>query len=154
TASPDFSVINVTDTQVSHSEPGRGPLPKTAFEGKTLAHMREFVARVNTSTEADVRDAAFITFNGDLHNGGSPEALRPARVAWTYNDEATVILDALKDLRVPIFLTVGNHDGYVSTGQVPDSVNGMLGYTVDWVFGTEDGSLKATLDAATPKAWP
>jgi len=65
--------VNVTDTQVSVG---------TAFEDKTLAKLREFVARVNASTDPTVRDAAFITFNGDLHNGGSPRSSRrlPSRI--------------------------------------------------------------------------
>lgn len=150
----DYSIINVTDTQVSHSEPNRGPLPQTTFEVKTLAKLKEFVQRVNVSTDAAVRSAAFITFNGDLHNGGSPEALRPARVAWTYNDEANAILDTIKDLNFPIFLTIGNHDGYVSTGQVPDVVNTVLGNVIDWVTGRENGTLQKTVAAAEPKEWP
>jgi hypothetical protein len=152
--SNDYSIINVTDTQVSYSEPGRGPLEKTSFEKTTLGHLKEFVQRVNASTEPDVRNAAFITFNGDLHNGGSPEALRPSRVAWTYNDEAKIILETLKELPVPIFLTAGNHDGYAALGHVPDAINNMLGRVVDWVTGNENGTLKKTVDAAEPKNWP
>ena len=152
--SNDYSIINVTDTQVSHSAPGRGPELKTSFEKVTLSHLKEFVQRVNTSTEADVRNAAFVTFNGDLHDGGSPEALRPSRVAWTYNDEATIILETLKDLSVPIFLTAGNHDGYASTGHVPAAIDNMLGKLVDWTTGTENGTLFGTINEASPKEWP
>ncbi|MBS2017499.1 MAG: metallophosphoesterase [Deltaproteobacteria bacterium] len=152
---PDgYTLINVTDTQVSHSEPGRGPARQTQFEVKTLAKLKEFVQQVNTSTDAAVRDAAFITFNGDLHNGGSPEALRPSRVAWTYNDEANAILDTIKELRFPIFLTVGNHDGYVATGQVPAAIDRGLGSALDWITGSQDGSLEQTVKAAEPKEWP
>lgn len=153
-AKDEYSIINVTDTQVSHSEPGRGPVKTTAFEVKTLAKLKEFVQRVNASTDDAVRKAAFITFNGDLHNGGSPEALRPSRVAWTYNDEANAILDTIKDLDFPIFLTIGNHDGYVATGQVPGFVNNVLGRVVDWVSSGEDGTLEKTVAAASPKEWP
>jgi len=107
---PLASIVNVTDTQVSVG---------TAFEDKTLAKLREFVARVNASTDPTVRDAAFITFNGDLHNGGSPEIVSPSAVANTYRREAEAILATLKELRLPIFLTLGNHDGYASTGHAP-----------------------------------
>jgi len=107
---PLSSIVNVTDTQVS---------VETAFEDRTLAKLREFVARVNASTDVTVRDAAFITFNGDLHNGGSPETVSPAAVANTYRKEAEAILATLKELRLPIFLTLGNHDGYASTGHAP-----------------------------------
>ncbi len=149
-----YSIINVTDTQVSHSEPNRGPITRTTFEVKTLEKLKEFVQRVNASTDDAVRNAAFVTFNGDLHNGGSPEALRPSRVAWTYNDEATAILDTIKDLNFPIFLTIGNHDGYVATGQVPKVIDGVLGNVIDWFTGSENGTLKKTVQAAEPKEWP
>ena len=152
--SDEYSIINVTDTQVSHSAPGRGPETRTTFEVKTLAKLKEFVQRVNASTDPAVKNAAFVTFNGDLHNGGSPEALRPSRVAWTYNDEANAIHDTLKELDFPIFLTIGNHDGYTATGQVPKVIDSMLGSAVDWVTGNTDGSLEKTVKAASPKEWP
>ena len=152
--SDEYSIINVTDTQVSHSAPGRGPETRTTFEVKTLAKLKEFVQRVNASTDPAVKNAAFVTFNGDLHNGGSPEALRPSRVAWTYNDEANAIHDTLKELDFPIFLTIGNHDGYTATGQVPKVIDSMLGSAVDWVTGSTDGSLEKTVKAASPKEWP
>ncbi|MBL8609349.1 MAG: metallophosphoesterase [Myxococcales bacterium] len=153
-ASDEYSIINVTDTQVSHSEPGRGPAARTTFEVKTLAKLKEFVQRVNASSDPAVKNAAFVTFNGDLHNGGSPEALRPSRVAWTYNDEANAILDTLKELDFPIFLTIGNHDGYTATGQVPKVVDNVLGGVTDWITGSENGTLEKTVKAATPKEWP
>jgi hypothetical protein len=107
---PLASIVNVTDTQVSVGN---------SFETKTLAKLREFVARVNTTTDPSVRDAAFITFNGDLHNSGSPETVSPSAVASTYRKEAEAILATLKELRLPIFLTLGNHDGYASIGHAP-----------------------------------
>jgi hypothetical protein len=75
-------------------------------------------------------------------------------VAWTYNDEATAILDTIKELEFPIFLTIGNHDGYTATGQVPDAVNKGLGNMLDWVTGNENGTLQQTVTAAEPKEWP
>lgn len=106
-ASDQYGVVNVTDTQVTVG---------TRMEQLTLAKMKEFVQRVNTTTDPNVREAAFITFNGDLHNGGSPEVMMPDTVANTYRAESEIILDNLKELTLPIFLTAGNHDGYVSTG--------------------------------------
>lgn len=109
----EHSVINVTDTQVSVGD---------LYDSKTKEKLSELVQYLNTSTDPNVRSASFITFNGDLHNGGSPGSLRQRPVAWTYNNEAKAIVDALKYLPVPIFLTAGNHDGYVSTGHVPSAV--------------------------------
>src|SRR5260221_7532728 len=53
-----------------------------------------------------------------------------------------------------MFLTAGNHDGYVATGHVPHVLDQMLGHFVDWASGTEEGTLKQTVSAAEPKAWP
>ena len=111
-----------------------------------LYDLRMEVRKNNEPGDANVREAAFITFNGDLHNGGSPASLRQRTVAWTYNNEAKAIVDALNYLPVPIFLTAGNHDGYVSTGHVPGAVK-----TVD--SGLLD-NLDAVINEATPKAWP
>jgi hypothetical protein len=129
----EYSVVNVTDTQVSHG---------LTFKAKTLDKLNEFVQRINATTDPAVRNAAFITFNGDLHNGGAPEHVLAGVVASTYNEEAVAILDAIKDLPLPIFLTVGNHDGYVATGQMPILLD-PLGL-----------ALKAAVAAAEPKAWP
>jgi len=136
-APEEYSVINVTDTQVS-----------TAFEydGKTRKKLDEFVQFLNTTNDPNVRKAAFITFNGDLHNGGSPASLRQRTVAYTYLDEAKAIVSLLKYLPFPIFLTVGNHDGYVTTGHVPSAVRAL-----DDAVGT---SLEEVLVGANPKAWP
>lgn len=132
-----YSVLNVTDTQVSKG---------MTFEPKTLAKLQEFVAGVNSSTDPGTVNAAFITFNGDLHNGGSPGGMRSRFVANTYNDEARSILAALKDLNYPIFLTAGNHDGYVSTGQTPTAVA-----AYESVAGER---LRDIVEAAQPKEWP
>ena len=133
----DYSVVNVTDTQVSVGD---------FYESKTLDHLDEFVNFVNTTNDPNVRGASFITFNGDLHNGGSPGSLLQRKVAWGYNDEAKAIVDVLKYLPLPIFLTTGNHDGYVSTGQVPAAVT-----TIDSLALT---SLRDVINGASPKAWP
>jgi len=109
----EYDAINVTDTQVSIG---------TTYDSKTKDKLSEFVQYMNTSTDAKVKGAKFITFNGDLHNGGSPASMRQRTVSRTYNGEAKAIVDALKYLPHPIFLTTGNHDGYVSTGQVPSAV--------------------------------
>ncbi|MBS2018157.1 MAG: metallophosphoesterase [Deltaproteobacteria bacterium] len=109
----EHKVINVTDTQVSVGD---------LYDSKTKDKLSEFVQYLNTTNDPNVRQASFITFNGDLHNGGSPGSLRQRPVAWTYANEAKAIVDVLKYLPVPIFLTAGNHDGYVSTGHVPGAV--------------------------------
>jgi hypothetical protein len=133
----EHDVINVTDTQVSVGD---------IYHSKTKDRLDEFVQFLNTTNDANVRKASFITFNGDLHNGGSPGSLRQRTVATTYNEEAKAIVGALKYLPFPIFLTIGNHDGYVSTGQVPSAV------------ATADSILFDNLDKvigdANPKAWP
>jgi hypothetical protein len=49
-----------------------------------------------------------------LHDGGSPLTIDPAGVADTYNREASAVITALSDLSLPIVLTAGNHDGYVT----------------------------------------
>jgi hypothetical protein len=133
----ESSVINVTDTQVSVG---------SLYDSKTKEKLEQFVQYVNTTDDPNVRGASFITFNGDLHNGGSPGSLRERTVANTYNEEAKAIVDTLKYLPMPIFLTTGNHDGYVSTGQVPSAVK----TADDALF---DDLEKVTNDA-NPKAWP
>ena len=137
-AEPDeYQVINITDTQVSVGD---------LYGAKTKDKLVELVQFLNNSSDANVKKAAFITFNGDLHNGGSPASLRQRTVAHTYNNEAKAIVDALKYLPVPIFLTAGNHDGYVSTGHVPGAVKALDTGLFD--------SLRSVVDEATPKAWP
>ncbi len=112
-ANDEYSAVNVTDTQVSVGD---------LYDAKTTAKLTEFVNYINQTSEPGVRKAAFITFNGDLHNGGSPGGVRERFVAMNYNNEAKVILGALKQLTLPIFLTIGNHDGYTSTGIVPQAI--------------------------------
>ena len=126
TSSERYTIINITDTQVSlHS----------SFTDKTLVPLESFVSYVNTSAEPNIREAAFITFTGDLHNGGSPGTVKPNDVAQTYNREATMILNTLKELNYPIFLIPGNHDGYVSMGHAPKGI-----------FGGLERALYSTLD--------
>ena len=133
----EHSLLNITDTQVSVGD---------MYDSKTKEKLDEFVQFVNTTNDPAIRTAPFITFNGDLHNGGSPGSLRQRKVAWTYNDEAKSIIAALKYLPTPIFLTTGNHDGYVSTGQVPSEVK-----KIDTGVGD---SLSEVITSASPKAWP
>lgn len=109
----EHSVVNITDTQVSVGE---------EYGTKTKDRLDQLVQFLNTTNDPAVRNASFITFNGDLHNGGSPGSLLQRTVATTYVQEATAIVNLLKYLPMPIFLTIGNHDGYVATGQVPDAV--------------------------------
>ena len=130
----EYSVVNVTDTQVSVA---------SEYNTRTRKKLDEFVQFVNNTTESSIRNAPFITFNGDLHNGGSPVSLGQHTVAWTYNEEAKAIVSLLKFLPMPIFLTAGNHDGYVATGHVPDAVRALPGQ-----------SLRDVMVNATPKGWP
>lgn len=135
--SDEYTALNVTDTQVSIGN---------LYDSKTLAKLDDFVYYVNTSADPSIRNAAFITFNGDLHNGGSPGGFLQRFVATTYAGEAKQILAALKNLTVPIFLTLGNHDGYVATGHVPSAVKNL-----ETAVGT---SLQEVVAESTPKAWP
>ena len=133
----EYKVINITDTQVSVGD---------LYGAKTKDRLDELVHFLNTTNDPAVLGSSFITFNGDLHNGGSPASLRQRTVAHTYNDEAKAIVDTLKYLPVPIFLTAGNHDGYVSTGHVPGAVKALDTGLLD--------SLPEVINDASPKAWP
>lgn len=133
----EYSVVSVTDTQVSVG---------ALFDSKTTAKLEDFVDFVSTTEDPDIRQAAFITFNGDLHNGGSPAGLRQRFVATTYNEEAKRIVAALKELPLPIFLTPGNHDGSVSMGHVPRAIELFDKLTFE--------SLEEVVEEAEPKAWP
>lgn len=133
----EYTALNVTDTQVSVA---------AVYKTLTAEKIDDFVDAVNASTASEVRSAAFITFNGDLHNGGSPETIRQRGVATTYNQEAKRVLSALKRLTLPIFLTPGNHDGYASLGHVPSAVA-----SADNLVGD---SLRKVVEEQNNKAWP
>lgn len=135
--SEEYTALNVTDTQVSVGD---------EYKSLTADKLDDFVDAVNANTAPEVKSAAFITFNGDLHNGGSPGTLRQRTVASTYNAEATRILGALKRLNLPIFLTAGNHDGYASLGQAPSAV-----VTVDAKLGE---NLQKIVEEQNNHAWP
>jgi hypothetical protein len=137
-----YTIVNITDTQVTveykgerkmfkadgSAEPiaavGFNKLSETVFEEKTRGHLKKFVEFINkkvdecaaNSNDCDpkFKNAAFISFNGDLHDGGSPLTVDAAGVADTYNREASVVLNELQKLKLPIVLTTGNHDGYVT----------------------------------------
>jgi len=133
----EYTALNVTDTQVSVGD---------EFKSLTADKLDDFVDAVNANKAPEVKSAAFITFNGDLHNGGSPGTLRMRAVTKTYNEEAKRILGALKRLNLPIFLTPGNHDGYASLGHVPSAVaavDGKLGDTLQKIVMEQNN-----------RAWP
>jgi hypothetical protein len=121
----EYTIINVSDSQVTVAD-DRDVIKKMVLGGKVMENhfekitndqLRAWVDFVNQQKAAGTRgfaDAAFITFNGDLHNGGSPLRLKTGEVAGNYNNEAIAIIEILRDLEVPIFLTPGNHDGYVA----------------------------------------
>jgi hypothetical protein len=135
--SDEYTALNVTDTQVSVGD---------EYKSLTADKLDDFVDAVNANGAPEVKTAAFITFNGDLHNGGSPGTLRQRSVASTYNGEAKRILGALKRLNLPIFLTAGNHDGYASLGQAPSAV-----VTVDAKLGD---NLQKVVEEQNNHAWP
>jgi hypothetical protein len=131
----NYSVINITDTQVTVEYKGKrslvvkgvdnpvvhglhGEVSEKKFEEMTHHHLLAFVKYINEkiaeNEDPAFKNAAFISFNGDLHDGGSPLTTDPAGVADTYNREATAVLSALSNLSIPIVLTAGNHDGYVT----------------------------------------
>lgn len=136
-APEEYTALNVSDTQVSVG---------LVFDTMTADKIDDFVEAVNTSTDPAVKSAAFITFNGDLHNGGAPGTLRQRAVATTYQAEAKRILDALKRLEYPIFLTAGNHDGYAAIGHAPPAV-----VTVDKTLGD---NLQKIIQDQNLRAWP
>lgn len=117
-----YTILNVTDSQVS------GGALFSASTAKRLAEFKDFVNKSSPlrqnvgDVNPVIRRAAFITFNGDLHNGGAPAGTFSRFVARTYNSEAKFILFTLRDLDYPIFLTAGNHDGYAGTPAVPSTV--------------------------------
>jgi hypothetical protein len=114
-----YTVLNVTDSQVSVSSIVQKAFGGTSYAALTGDKLKDFVTFVNTSEDPKIRNAAFITFNGDLHNGGSPITLKAEDVVSTYLEESRNIVLALRELEFPIFLVPGNHDGYVSFGHVP-----------------------------------
>ena len=89
-----YSVINLSDTQVAVGN---------MFESKTLSKLKNFVSFISTTNDKRIRRAAFIAFNGDLHNSGSPSTLSSPQSPDTYRTEARAIIDQLKQLPLPIF---------------------------------------------------
>ncbi len=115
----EYSVLNVTDTQIALSDRKQGIFGGESYRALTYNKLRDWVRFVRTTDDPQVRGAQFITFNGDLHNGGSPITFKQEEVATLYQSEAALIVETLRDLPIPIFLVPGNHDGYASFGHVP-----------------------------------
>ncbi len=122
----NHDIINVTDSQISLGN--KKILSGFTFKQQTHDRVIQFVEYLNSvidkkqdlsPAEMKIQNSAFITFNGDVHNGGSPKNLMPSKLALTYQLEAQAIIKILRDLPIPIFLTIGNHDGYMNTGVVP-----------------------------------
>ncbi len=153
---PDrYSILNLTDSQVSLSEILDGVPNQKPFKAISLDKLKRFVAHTSRSGDDLVKNAAFITFNGDLHNGGSPGTLMPGDVAPTYNREAAEILSVLRELTIPIFLTPGNHDGYVSMGHVPAPIRLKVAsrFFLSRFLG-QDQSLQEVVEAESgPEHW-
>ncbi len=133
----EYTTVNVTDTQVATG---------AEYKSLTADKLDDFVDGMNAETDPQVKNAAFITFNGDLHNGGSPGTIRQRTVAKTYMEEAKRIVGALKRLNLPIFLTAGNHDGYAAIGHVPSLVK-----TFDEKLGD---SLQEVVEEQNDIPWP
>lgn len=122
----NYSVINISDTQITVEYKGHrnvalkavsGNISENTFKIKTYDYLMTFIKFINQKIrERDPLyiNAAFISFNGDLHNGGSPFTVDHKGVADIYNREAGEVYAALSQLTMPIFLTLGNHDGYVT----------------------------------------
>jgi len=133
----EYTTVNVTDTQVATG---------AEYKSLTADKLDDFVDGLNAESDPQVKNAAFITFNGDLHNGGSPGTVRQRSVAKTYMDEAKRIVGALKRLNFPIFLTAGNHDGYAAIGHVPNLVR-----SFDEKLGD---SLQKVIEEQNDVPWP
>lgn len=145
----EYQVLNVTDSQNSTYIENNELVPEAVkkqlnFKELTMDEFERFVNYVNVSKDKAITEAAFISFNGDLHNGGSPVTLKVDSVALTYNKEAESILQSLRKLNYPIFLTAGNHDGYASTGQAPA---GFLKRKKDAATNSEVSEMTKLLDA-------
>ncbi len=121
-----YSILNISDSQASYVDHVLGALN---FKDLTLDKLKVFTLYLKKVYEKSpdelkinekrIVKASFITFNGDLHNGGQPTTLGIREVAETYNKEAQRITEILRELPMPIFLTIGNHDGYASMGHMP-----------------------------------
>lgn len=138
----EYSVLNVTDTQIALSDRKQGIFGGESYRALTYDKLKQWVRFVRETSDPKIREAAFITFNGDLHNGGSPITFKQEDVATLYQQEASFILDALRDLPIPIFLVPGNHDGYASFGHVPGVAKLFGGKSVKQIVTAEVGQDK------------
>lgn len=171
----NYTVINITDTQITVDFKGKrselelgianpvtttlnGELSEKKFKEMTHDHLIEFVTyinkKINEGNDPQFINSAFISFNGDLHNGGSPLTVDASGVADTYNREASAVLKILSELSIPIVLTAGNHDGYVTMlSQFAAQTNwkkhlkGLFNeFGSEYRFGMEIGSLANRLE--------
>ena len=133
----EHAVVNVTDTQVSVGD---------LYDSKTKDKLDELVQFLNTTNDPAVRNASFITFNGDLHNGGSPGSLRQRTVAWTYEEEAKSIVSSSSTSRCRSSSRPATTTATSPPATCPGAVKNL-----DTGLGE---SLKEVINEASPKAWP
>lgn len=113
-AGDNIIALSFSDAQINEG---------TLFQKFAVPHLQQLVQYLDTTDNPTVQAAMYITFNGDLHDGGAVLQRYPRAVGTEYANEATTILEQLKWLRKPVFLTAGNHDGYVSMGHVPPEID-------------------------------
>ncbi len=107
---------HITDTQVSVGD---------SYGAKTKDKLNELVQFLNTTSEDSIKKSAFITFNGrspQRRIAGEPSPAH-GRADLQQRGEGD-----RRDAQVsprPIFLTAGNHDGYVAIGHVPGAVKAL-----------------------------
>src|SRR5262249_40498665 len=138
-----------------------------SYAPKTERRLKQFVEyirdqRKNLNGNKIIKRAAFITFNGDLHNGGSPAGFRHETIPHTYHRAGGIFPNYLKQLPIPIFLTTGNHDGQVlnavpKTFRVIDDwkywargiLKNVFGYKGQFFWKIED-----EVERSGPRTWP
>lgn len=135
--SDEYPVVSVTDTQVSVG---------AYYSTLTGTKLEEVVKYLNETTIPAMKQAPFIVFNGDLHQGGAPVGFSQGFVAPNYANEAKAVVEQLKELPLPIFLVPGNHDGYASVGHAPGVV-----VAADYVRGI---TLQSTVESSSERPWP
>jgi hypothetical protein len=115
-----YRFLNMADTQISLDH-------FLSFKQNSLdkfAQFKDFLNKLFTLPDKNllrkkfkhIVNSKFITFNGDFHNSGSPAGIRSEWVSKIPAREGAAAISVLRDLPLPIFLTMGNHDGHVNMG--------------------------------------
>ena len=137
-----YSILGISDSQVSPATPA-------------LDHLKRFIAHAKAGQDVLIQEAAFIVHKGDLHRGGTRDTLMPEAVARAYNDEATRIIESLRELPVPIFLAPGDHDGGASMGHVPPPIRSRVSGLafLGGLFGAEKSLGTVVRENAGGEGW-